>query len=430
MFMGLSSLGHSRTWRRCQRARVLIMPRFGIMKGVRDLRGRSGGRVLRMISQVRIINLREVIRAPISAHAHSLNFNIQNYGVYCLALLKILFVLILLRSLPTFLSTPSVPCSQCPQSNPVITLCIACNHTLPRRAQFVPYYSNASEHAFVSPGAGRILILENISLAQSQLEHVKSLMKDLESTHSALEGYVYTQTFRFALVRTIPSEVMSLILSEVVKTNNVVYGVTPALLLSHVCRAWRDVATGLPSLWSCIFMSIRDETHMGSRLHQTATMVAKLQHCLIMSKRNLLDIRMVAFKEPVTSCLPLLNLVVAECSRWLRLSMSAVISGSLPSTMDLSNLTHLTIEDDLQARLINLEMFADAPLLHSVSLDTRCLEKKYFSLLPFQQITSFRGRCYIQDLLGVQLSLLEHLELLSIDSMQRSATENPLELPS
>lgn len=125
-----------------------------------------------------------------------------------------------------------------------------------------------------------------------------------------------------------------------------------------------------------------------------------------------------------------LNILMSQSSRWKWLAIPAALVDFLPISMGLPQLTHLAVKDDTTMLGVCLDAFTRAPLLHSVSLDTSFVDRWDLRALPFQHITTFRARCYVDDFLNLHMPPLEHLEFFCIEAVDDNHGENRAIFPS
>ncbi|KAF9014390.1 hypothetical protein BDZ89DRAFT_1076733 [Hymenopellis radicata] len=146
--------------------------------------------------------------------------------------------------------------------------------------------------------------------------------------------------------------------------------------LSHVCRAWRDVALSLDAFWSRIAMTFDNRAH-------TEKTVQLLQ--FVLSRSKLLDINLYHASSPLYAH-PihdrLLDMVLAQSHRWRSAHLVenvlafavlyAPLRGRLPQ---LASLTVTTFGE-----AVPVQIFEDCPLLTKVALSSCAVT------LPLSQI--------------------------------------------
>ena len=160
--------------------------------------------------------------------------------------------------------------------------------------------------------------------------------------------------------------------------------VAPPLVLSQVCRSWRDLALSLPKLWSNIEACITQGPYMGisSFVHSAEKQTNIVAHYVKHSKSCPLacKVQIEASQEALLTCQntikQLLGLLAAQSNRWRSMTLSfpgedTPISPILESIQgDLTCLRFLKISREKRARMpfVLFPAGAPVPLDHSPML--------------------------------------------------------------
>jgi len=159
------------------------------------------------------------------------------------------------------------------------------------------------------------------------------------------------------------------------------------LLLTHICRAWRQVAISTPALWTTFYA---DETISLPRLPEIAdTWFERARKCSLSVK---IDGFLTSIDDMTT--LETLRRHSREIlSLELYMEMGDLERMSTHPPLDLPLLRKLSIWlfDKESEEHDPMGMFTNVPLLHEVMLTE---VPPSFVLLPWQQLTKFTGACY------------------------------------
>ncbi|KAJ7664554.1 hypothetical protein DFH06DRAFT_1470874 [Mycena polygramma] len=218
------------------------------------------------------------------------------------------------------------------------------------------------------------------------LAELESQIAHLERSLSALRGKREEAQQRLAAykypVLTLPNEITS----EVFQHYLPPYPLCPQLsespsptLLSHVCRQWREIALGTPSLWRAI--SLSGNPFLPGRLTHISNVLGR-SGCFPLSIRadefDDRDIPHVGFGA--------LAAAIHDVERWEHLHLRLqqpyriTIQGAMPL------LRHIDLEFQGESPYID---FGDAPLLRSAILHSNCWSTIN---LPWTQLTSLTLR--------------------------------------
>ncbi|KAH8834002.1 hypothetical protein DL96DRAFT_1427586, partial [Flagelloscypha sp. PMI_526] len=111
-------------------------------------------------------------------------------------------------------------------------------------------HTRPSEVDFVQSASARNIIISHIREAEAQLGHIQGVLDGLLTTRRALEDFIVLQNHRLAPVRTLPTEILSLVFEALGLENNIVsVDEMPVWAASQVCRTWRATALSNPRLW-------------------------------------------------------------------------------------------------------------------------------------------------------------------------------------
>jgi len=169
----------------------------------------------------------------------------------------------------------------------------------------------------------------------------------------------------------------------------------PAVTLSYVCRAWRDIVTANPSLWSTFFLDI---DHIPDAV-SSAKVVSATQHMLDASRDHPLDVEMCVDVDGWLH--PAVLLLLSQCRRWVRARLHFENTDVLDSEKlkgiegNLLQLELVSIEL-AQEFSSEIQLFAVAPRLRHVFLNNVDIPHV---LLPWPQIRTFGcGQSYIKEI--------------------------------
>ncbi len=134
--------------------------------------------------------------------------------------------------------------------------------------------------------------------------------------------------------------------------------------LSHVCKAWRDVALSLDSFWSRLSMSLGDCVY-------TEQTVQVLQ--LVLSRSKLLDVNLHCSVHTDPIDLRILDIMLSQSHRWrsAHLEIEAPVFAELyaPIRGRLPQLGSLTLNTCVEEEN-TVQLFEDCPLLTKVALSS------------------------------------------------------------
>lgn len=205
--------------------------------------------------------------------------------------------------------------------------------------------------------------------------------------------------------------------------------IAPPLVLSRVCRSWRDLALSLPKLWSNIEVYITQGPYMGisafacSAKKQTDMVTHWVKH----SKSHQLDckVKIEASQNALLACQNtirrLLDLLAAQSNRWRSMTLrfpsyNIPISTILESIRgDLTYVRFLKIDREMESLPMLLVdnspmLLGNAPMLAGLHLHHIRLSE---SVVPWTQLTDLSMDQPIDYTIGV-ISNCKNLEKLSL----------------
>ncbi|KAJ7817969.1 hypothetical protein B0H13DRAFT_2682990 [Mycena leptocephala] len=232
----------------------------------------------------------------------------------------------------------------------------------------------------------------------SHLEHFLSALREEKNlAQERLDSYKYP-------VLTLPNEIVSEIFIHFLPAYPEcppLTGLLSPTVLTHVCRRWREIALGTPTLWSAIGTSYYDGIPLKQKAHLFDLWLKR-------SRSRPLSLRIV--NRDVAE---ILAAVVPHRARWEHLDF--LLPPSYPHIFDspMPLLRHLDLElSDYPATDSDvLATFCDVPLLRSVILDAAALTS---IMLPWAQLTSLTlSNVYLRECVTVlqKTSNLVHCEL-------------------
>ncbi|KAJ7709471.1 hypothetical protein B0H17DRAFT_970277, partial [Mycena rosella] len=236
----------------------------------------------------------------------------------------------------------------------------------------------------------------------AQIVHYQSLIEKLlaqrERTQLQLDALVYP-------VLKIPPEITSEVFYQCLPAphhwNSADPGKAP-MLLSHVCRAWREIALSTPALWAEVeFGLVRGRR----RAHVLETWLSRAGSIPLSIRLNIWDLKQGDTASDVFETFARHSYKIQSLNlgiRWRRLQdmEKARYRWSFPL------LQVLDLHGDRFQDEPSLEIFSDCPLLREVSLSA--FPASSISL-PWQQLTKFTGRlCTVANCLEI-LCLIPNL---------------------
>ncbi|KAJ6472295.1 hypothetical protein C8R47DRAFT_725741 [Mycena vitilis] len=194
---------------------------------------------------------------------------------------------------------------------------------------------------------------------------------------------------RFCLVLTLPNEIVMEIFTHFLPVYPLCPPSTGSLSptsLTHICRAWRDIALQNPTLWRAI--SLSGTTFPADRLAHISAMLERSGSYPLSIQIN--------EHRPNNECQPptgseVLQAVVRHRERWqhlqLRLSHGFHVAVQVEGTLPLLRHLDLELEDDSICG-----DFTAAPLLRTAILDIVAIDDV---ILPWTQLTTLTLRLII-----------------------------------
>ncbi|KAJ7725983.1 hypothetical protein B0H16DRAFT_1593565 [Mycena metata] len=221
-------------------------------------------------------------------------------------------------------------------------------------------------------------------------EQLLLLQKEKTTLQNALAAIIYP-------VLTLPPEITS----EIFACSNIEFYDFPSqlnakvapLLLTHVCRTWRDIAIHDPTLWNRVYFVWRGSDHNPDSSGCGLLAKAYLERAGSLPLDLMLDIRSTV--EAGRSGLPrVLQDIIARSSQWRKVALRH--GASVPTLghrflghLDLTTLETLHLaRDRYSVGFFHSSAFAVAPKLRVVRLDNNYNRSSI--MLPWSQLTTIR----------------------------------------
>lgn len=298
------------------------------------------------------------------------------------------------------LGDASIPCT-----------CVACNASIPFNLEFTP--PSAPDPFAVDQTA----VQGQINLAQLELARCEAVIEKLEQSCSSLKQFVAFQRWIISPIRRVPPEILACIFDMVCYPRIGlpecrVLPYIPALILSHVSRAWSTCATLSPGLWTNFKFGNPTELmlpteanwrkgRLKARHIDTAPWVNAFELCLKLSGACPLSIDFrkhpdLSPREISPSFATLWSILVPAVPRWKSLTITAdllrrlvLLEGEFPllHTLTLSSQVYVTQGDEISPPLTRSfwRRFPKLNCLHMASRNVR------FALedIPLENLTDF-----------------------------------------
>ncbi|KAK6978040.1 F-box domain-containing protein [Favolaschia claudopus] len=252
--------------------------------------------------------------------------------------------------------------------------------------------------------ADRILVAETdveILNLQTQMaaiaRRIVALRKDRQLAQERLDSYRYP-------VLTLPNEITSEIFLHFVPAYPIappLTGLLSPVLLSHICRLWREVAQSTVALWQTI-----DFTWDGSTRPSEEEMTSIVTLWLEQSQAAPISVK-ATYEDP---SIPIPTALLRHSARYERLSLTVEDAEQLSGFNAPMPLLH-TLSLKFSDHRFNPDIFQNVPLLRTLELeDCGSLSVR----LPWSQLTSLTmGYVGTQDVAAIlrEASNLAHLSL-------------------
>ncbi|KAJ7178161.1 hypothetical protein C8R46DRAFT_1075999, partial [Mycena filopes] len=227
--------------------------------------------------------------------------------------------------------------------------------------------------------AARLQDLElerSLSAGKELLETEQDLLQD------RLNAYIYP-------VLSLPPEVVSEIFIRflpVYQRRAPDKGLYSPVVLTHICRLWREIALSTPRLW-CTFKIILHAVNLSSKENHDANLVG-VEEWLQRSGSCPLSVELEYFRQDPPL---ILQTILAHKNRWEHLKLAASVS-KLPTIVGpfplLRTLTVTMWVGDSESDDHRPTAFRDAPLLQRRVAIAQCYsEGRFRDMLPWSQLT-------------------------------------------